>query len=103
MAFESSSLLFSGATLLFLAGLGYTAYLLWEASSTKDNQDEFNKALRTILYTMAPMILLLGYIAMYHVNINANVRMPYMFVMIHLSLLFSLMSLSMNVLVKRTA
>jgi hypothetical protein len=95
--------MFNGAVLLFLGGLGYTAYLLWEATTSKDNKDEFDKALRTILYTMTPMILLLMYIAYYYTDMNPGAYKPYLMFVMHLALLFSLMSLSMNTLVKRTA
>lgn len=103
MSSAGLGLLYNTALLLFVAALGYTGYLLWKATASQDNKDDFDAALRTIVYVTAPMIFLLGVIAMYYTSVNPSMEKTYLFVMTHVALLFSLMAVSMNTLVKRTA
>jgi hypothetical protein len=86
----------------FIGGLIFTFTKISSLTSPKDNPD-FNAAVSTVSIVNAVLIMILGGAAYFYMAVDDSVERPYITVMLHFSLLLSLMAVSISVIQKTKA
>ena len=94
------NLLLIAAAVLFGAGILYTFITISNATGTSANTEDMKKAIGTVLTVNMVMTLLLGGIAIAYITSNPTAERPYILVVLHLSLLLSIVSVSVSSLQK---
>jgi hypothetical protein len=98
MAFTDSNSIVKGVftlgLLAFVGGLIWTFVLLGENSGSKDNSEDVKKALGTVAMVNGVLIAILAGISFLYIGAEPTFERPYILVMLHASLFFSLMGAS---------
>lgn len=95
----SQMLLILGAA-IFVGSMIYTFVAINKSVANSDNKSEMQSAINTVLTVNIIMTLVLGFIAVSYISANPTAERPYTLIMIHLSLLLSIVSVSVSVLQK---
>jgi hypothetical protein len=90
------------AILFFLAGLIYNIVVMTKATGTSDHQADMSQAIVQVAIVDSVLVAVLALIGYFYTEQNPTAKDPYVMIMIHLSLLFSIISLSVSTLYSTT-
>ena len=89
-----------GMIFLFIGTLIYSIVVVGYATSNSDNKTQMTKAMTSVTIVNSILILVLGGTAYFYVQAEPDALRPYVIVMLHLSLLLSVISISISTLLK---
>ncbi len=91
-------LMYYGLLLAFIILLITVMVFLGVAGSNAEKKDEFRSQVRTIILITAFMIFVLGGLTMYFIESSPDYFRPYVLLMTHVNLFFSLLAVSVAML-----
>ena len=86
--------------LAFTASIIYTLYVISAASASSDIKRNMVGAITNVTIINSMLIMVLGGTAYFYLDSNLTAERPYMILMLHISLLLSIISVSMVALQK---
>lgn len=86
--------------LAFTASIIYTLYAISAASASSDIKRNMVGAITNVTIINSMLIMVLGGTAYFYLDSNLTAERPYMILMLHISLLLSIISVSMVALQK---
>ncbi len=91
-------LFYYGLLLAFIVLMVVVMVFLGISSSNSENKDDFRKQVRTLILITAAMIFILGGLTVYFIESNPDYFRPYVLLMTHINLFFSLLAVSVAML-----
>jgi hypothetical protein len=82
--------------LLFVSATAYTFSAVSSASASGDIRAEMSKAITNIMIVDTVLIMILGGAAYFYMAVDDSVERPYITVMLHVSLLLSIIAVSIS-------
>jgi len=88
--------IFAFLVLAFLASLVYTMYSIGTVAANNDSNKEIISAISTITAVNTVLMMIWGGLAFFYITSNPRLERPYVIVMLHVSLLISMISISIS-------
>jgi len=82
--------------LSFLGSIGYTMYRIGTVAANNDSNKDIISAITTITVVNSILMVIWGILAFFYITSDPRLERPYVIVMLHISLLISMMSISIS-------
>jgi len=80
----------------FLGSIGFTMWKVGTVAANKDSNKEVVSAITTITIVNSVLMILWGGLAFFYITSDPRLERPYILIMLHISLLISMMSISIS-------
>ena len=82
--------------LAFLGSIGFTMWKIGTVAANNDSNKEIISAITTITIVNSILMTLWGILAFFYITSDPRLERPYVIIMLHISLLISMMSISIS-------